>query len=312
MVEHETVGSPAAIKPTKWRQHALPPFLSGAVHSLRVESNAHRANALYQAVRRSELYDEQLKMYRVCASLAHEPETIGRCQVFSPGWLENQSIWLHMEYKYLLELLRRGLHEEFYADLKQALIPFQPPQRYGRSVLENCSFLVSSAYADPSWHGAGFVARLSGATAEFLQMWVWMTVGREPFALTERGELTLRLAPVLSKECFSSDGRFECLFLGKTTIVYHNPKRLPTFGAHRAVIQTMRMFPKSGDPVDCAHGLIPPPYAAMVREGTVDRIEAKLVPEKTLIRADRNAPARPAFIEAGGDSRRSHRRLSAY
>ncbi len=282
---YDTVeGSPSTIKPTKWRQHALPLFLPGVVHALRVEPNVQRARALYQAVRRSDLYDEKLHMYRICSSLEGEPETIGRCQVFSPGWLENQSIWLHMEYKYLLELLRRGLHEEFFNDLSHVLIPFQPPDRYGRSILENCSFLVSSAYADPSWHGAGFVARLSGATAEFLQMWLWMTVGREPFALNERGELCVRLAPILSKEFFASDGRFECLFLGKTKIVYHNSQRLPTFGARRAVIRMIRLVPTSGDPIECHHGLIPPPYAAMIRDGMVDRLEVELVPQRTASR----------------------------
>ncbi len=282
ITEYDTVeGSPPTIKPTKWRQHALPLFLPGVVHALRVEPNVQRAKALYRAVRRSDLYDEKLHMYRLCSSLEDEPETIGRCQVFNPGWLENQSIWLHMEYKYLLELLRGGLYEEFFDDLSKTLIPFQPPDRYGRSILENCSFLVSSAYADPSLHGAGFVARLSGATAEFLQMWVWMTVGREPFALNERGELCVRLAPILSKELFTSDGRFECLFLGRTKIVYHNPQRLPTFGARRAAIHTVRLIPTSGDPIECQHGFIPPPYAAMIRDGMVDRLEVELVPERT-------------------------------
>ena len=31
----------------------------------------------------------------------------------SHGWLENESIWLHMEYKYLLELIRNGMYEAF-------------------------------------------------------------------------------------------------------------------------------------------------------------------------------------------------------
>lgn len=279
VIEHETVdGSPPTIKPTRWRQHALPLFLTGVVHALRVEPNERRARALYQAVRRSELYDEKLKMYRICASLEREPETIGRCRIFSPGWLENQSIWLHMEYKYLLELLRQGLDEEFSRDFFDVVIPFQPPQRYGRSTLENCSFVVSSAYDDPSLHGAGFVARLSGATAEFLQMWLWMTAGREPFTVDDRGELTLRFAPVLSPQLFDAAGRFAFVFLGKIPVVYHNPKRLATFGARRAVPRTIRLFPQTGEPIECAHGIVPPPYAAMVRDGAIERIEIELAP----------------------------------
>jgi hypothetical protein len=278
-------GAAAAITPTRWQSRALPVFLQGAVHAMRVETDPRRARSLHQAVRRSPLYDATLKMYRICGSLAQEPEAIGRCRVFSPGWLENQSIWLHMEYKYLLELLRQGLYEEFYRDFVEVLIPFQPPKRYARSPLENCSFLVSSVYDDPSLHGAGFVARLSGATAEFLQMWLWMTVGREPFTLNERGELSLRLAPVLSKSLFDAAGRFAFVLLGKIPVTYHNAMRLPTFGPRRAVPRMIRLFPKRGEPIECPHGTIPPPYAAMVRDGAIARIEVELAPEQVAKRS---------------------------
>jgi len=286
VVAHQAVdGASGAIKPTRWHSRALPVFLQGAVHAMRVETDPRRARSLHQAVRRSPLYDAKLKMYRICDSLSQEPEAIGRCRVFSPGWLENQSIWLHMEYKYLLELLRQGLYEEFYRDFFEVLIPFQPPTRYARSPLENCSFLVSSVYDDPSLHGAGFVARLSGATAEFLQMWLWMTVGREPFTLNERGELSLRFAPVLSKRLFDAAGRFAFVLLGKIPVTYHNPKRLPTFGPRRAVPGMIRLFPKRGEPIECPRGVIPPPYAAMVRDGAIVRLEVELAPEQVAKRS---------------------------
>ena len=99
-------------------------------------------------------------MYKVTAPLSGMPEEIGRCRVFTPGWLENESIWLHMEYKYLLEMLKQGLYEDFYAEFKNTLIPFLDPQKYGRSILENSSFLVSSAFPNNGLHGNGFVARL--------------------------------------------------------------------------------------------------------------------------------------------------------
>src|SRR3989344_1069318 len=105
-------------------------------------------------------------MYKDNAPLKSAPVEIGRARVFTPGWLENESVWLHMEYKYLLEMLKGGLHDEFFQDFKKALVPFQPAERYGRSVLENSSFIVSSVFPDPSYHGVGFVARLSGSTAE--------------------------------------------------------------------------------------------------------------------------------------------------
>jgi len=112
---------------------------------------------------------------------------------FSPGWLENESIWSHMEYKYLLEVLRAGLYEEFYSDFKNCLVPFLNAKQYTRSILENSSFIVSSVNSDKSLHGAGFVARLSGSTAEIIHMWLIMNVGLRPFYLSREGKLCLEL-----------------------------------------------------------------------------------------------------------------------
>ncbi|MFW6268496.1 MAG: hypothetical protein ACOC4G_00315 [Bacillota bacterium] len=52
------------------------------------------------------------------------PDDIGRARAFTPGWLENGSIWLHMEYKYLLELIKNGLYEEFHNEMKNCLTSF--------------------------------------------------------------------------------------------------------------------------------------------------------------------------------------------
>ena len=52
------------------------------------------------------------------------PKDIGRARAFTPGWLENELIWLHMEYKYLLEVLRAGLYEHFFEDFKTSPDPF--------------------------------------------------------------------------------------------------------------------------------------------------------------------------------------------
>lgn len=276
--EHVTVNQEgqSGILPTAWTRRTLPLFLEGMVHALRLEADPKRAQTLHRAVERSPLYDAKLSMYRVCASLLGATEEIGRCRVFNPGWLEHQSVWLHMEYKYLLELLRCGLYEQFYKAFGKQLIPFQPPARYGRSVLENSSFLVSSAYADSSMHGAGFVARLSGATAELLHMWLWMAIGKAPFSANERGELTLRFSPVLSSDFFSANGKYEVTLLGHTRLIYLNPKRLPTFGRRKALPGKITLYPHSGKPIVCENGLIPSPYAAMTRAGAMAKIEVAL------------------------------------
>ncbi|MBU3810072.1 MAG: hypothetical protein H9893_00230, partial [Candidatus Niameybacter stercoravium] len=137
-----------------------------------------------------------------------------------PGWLENESIWLHMEYKYLLELLRSGLYEEYFASLQNTLVPFLDPQVYGRSILENSSFIASSANPNEKIHGRGFVARLSGSTAEFLHMWQIMMIGENPFTV-EDGELTLSFAPALPAYLLPSDEPVKCKFLGDIEVNYH-------------------------------------------------------------------------------------------
>lgn len=206
-----------------FRPIPLPLFLEGAVRALKVTKGKEQARRIYTAVKDSALYDQLLKMYKVNAPLADEPHEIGRARVFTPGWLENESIWLHMAYKYLLEVLKAGLYEEFFKDFKDSLIPFQPPERYGRSPLENSSFLVSSAHPDTSLHGVGFVARLSGATAEFLSIWHFMMVGKKPFFLDD-GELCLKLMPILPGWLFTQTGEISFKFLGSCFVTYHNPK----------------------------------------------------------------------------------------
>ncbi|MCX5701780.1 MAG: cellobiose phosphorylase [Candidatus Omnitrophica bacterium] len=126
-IEHKTI-SPSHVKPTKFSQIKLPLFLESQMHALRLSDNGTDARAIYRATKACRLYDKKLKMYKVTESLKNMPEEIGRCRVFSPGWLEHESIWLHMEYKYLLELLKQGLHKEFFEDFRNALIPFQDPE----------------------------------------------------------------------------------------------------------------------------------------------------------------------------------------
>ncbi|MFA5145746.1 MAG: hypothetical protein WC723_07125, partial [Candidatus Omnitrophota bacterium] len=211
------------IRPLVFTRKPLPLFLESFVHALRTTGSVDKAQALYGAVRNSGLYDRKLKMYKVCDSLKEMPEEIGRCRIFPSGWLERESIWLHMEYKYLLETLKCGLTEQFYEDFKSALIPFQNPERYGRSILENSSFLASSAYPDESLQGNGFVARLSGSTVEFLQIWLIMNLGSRPFFLNERDELNLKFAPSLAGWLFDKHGQYSFKFLSKTSVIYHNP-----------------------------------------------------------------------------------------
>ena len=174
-----------------------------------------------------------------------------------------------MEYKYLLEVLKAGLYEEFYEDYRDALIPFLDPDRYGRNPLENSSFIVSSAHPDESLHGAGFVARMSGATAEFIHIWSLMMVGRQPFQVSD-SELLLRLRPALLSWLFDEHNQVRFNFLGSIPVTYHNPQRVDTWNLLPEKI-SIRL--PDGQSLDFHGPDIPSPYVYMVRNKEVESID---------------------------------------
>lgn len=210
--------------PRKLTPHPLPLFLEGPVHWLKLDNTEEEKRAMAQRVRASGLYDRELRMYKVNESIAGVSFEAGRARAFSPGWLENESVWLHMEYKYLLELLKSGLYNEFSEAFRDAAVPFMDPIRYGRSPLENVSFLASSANPDPSRWGRGYVARLSGSTAEFLEMWQIMFFGKCPFHKTREG-LALTFMPFIPTYLIPTDGLLRATFLGSIPVTYKCPGR---------------------------------------------------------------------------------------
>ncbi len=265
------------IWPLEVKQKKAPLFLEGSVHWLRSGSGREEKLKLYRAVKESSLYDKELKMYKVNASLREAGIELGRAAAFTPGWLENESIWLHMEYKYLLELLRSGLYEEFTEDFRQAAIPFLDADRYGRSPLENSSFLVSSSNPDERLWGRGFVARLSGSTAEFLTMWKWMFFGQKPFETLD-GELVFRLTPALPAFLVGDRSAVEARFLGQTDVVYRLTRNTMTeasFMPGEYEVGDIQLLYTDGS-IRHTRGLIRGEKAIDVREGRVRRIEAEL------------------------------------
>jgi hypothetical protein len=278
-----------------FRQRALPPFLEGPVHYLRSKPQASKALRLAQSIRHSGLFDEKLKMYKVNASLHDEPMEIGRARTFSPGWFENESIWLHMEYKYMLELLRNQLYHDFFQDFKQVFIPYMDPAVYGRSILENSSFIVSSGNPDPSIHGNGFVARLSGATAEFISIMMHMAVGPTPFSVDHKGQLQLSFAPVLPGWLFTQqqctrqlyingtqqDVHFaphtlSYMFLGEVLVTYHNRLHKNTFGSDAVKPTLWKLTYRDGSSVTLEGETLSGSIAEQVRNRDVSRIEIEL------------------------------------
>ncbi|MBN1949086.1 MAG: hypothetical protein JW784_05040 [Candidatus Cloacimonetes bacterium] len=282
-------------RPLKFRQTALPLFLEGPVHYLRCLPPGTKAASLINNIRYSGLYDQKLKMYKVNASLADQPLEIGRARTFSPGWFENESIWLHMEYKYMLEILRNQFYSEFYRDFTRVLVPFFQPEIYGRSILENSSFIVSSANPDPSLHGNGFVARLSGATAEFIHLLVMMTTGPRPFTLNSAGDLQLEFNPALAGWLFTAEKQkrrlfiddkwqeiefppntFSFMFLGSILVTYHNPDGADTFGPQGVSPSAWKVWDFNGNSRIYSNDAIKGDIARSIRDRKISRIDIEL------------------------------------
>ncbi len=210
------------IHPVSFKVNMVPLFLEGPVRYLKTAMDLDKKRSLYDRIKNSDLYDEKLKMYKINAPLSEASYELGRCRCFTPGWLENESIWLHMEYKYLLELVRSGLYKEYIEDLRTALVPFMDPSIYGRSIYENSSFIASSAGPNDNIHGKGFVARLSGSTIEFMSMWKIMMFGSSPFKF-EGGKLVFAPSPLIPSYLIPDYGDkvVSARFMGQTDIVYH-------------------------------------------------------------------------------------------
>lgn len=276
-------GKDKTIRPLKFMRKNLPLFLEGPVHALRIQKN----KAMYAAIKKSELFDKEIKMYKLNASLESMPLEIGRSRVFVPGWLENESIWLHMEYKYLLEVLKNGLYDEFFEDFHNCGVCFFPPQKYGRNILENSSFIVSSAYPDKNLWGKGFVARLSGATAELLNIWVEMCLGKKPFLIDENKKLVMQFSPILKSDLFTQskinfnfnnqeisleENSLAFKLFSSILVVYHNPKRKDTYASDCKIVK-IEVKDKQGNLHTFNSNIISHPVSESIRKTQVERID---------------------------------------
>jgi len=283
------------LKAKEFKQHRLPLFLEAQVKGLKISNDSKQAARIHKEVKKSELFDRKLNMYRVNGDLSEESHEIGRARAFSPGWLENGSIWLHMEYKYILELLKNDLYDEFYQSFDRALVPFLDPKQYGRSTLENSSFILSSLNSDTENHGRGYIARLSGSTAEYLQMWSILCFGSRPFR-KKQDRLIFKPEPVLRKDLFTKKERqitiqttqnrvqeytipkksFAFRFLGQTLVIYTNPGLKDTFGENKAVPVSYELLTKEGATHLCEEQYISGKWARKIRNGAIEKITIKL------------------------------------
>lgn len=254
----------------------LPFFLEGPARMLSAQGKQDRkaAEEMCEKIRSTDIYDRKLKMYKTSESIEGISMENGRVRAFTPGWLERESVFLHMEYKYFLGMLKAGLYERYYQAVKDALIPYQNPEIYGRSILENSSFLASSANPDPSVHGQGFVARLSGSTVEMLSMWLGMFLGEGGFTF-EEGKLGFTLVPRLSGDMFDGKKEASFMLLGSCKVTYHNESGKNTYGEDGVKVCRMKLTAEDGC-VTVDGSVLGEEQARKLREGKISEIYAEL------------------------------------
>ena len=243
----------------------LPYFLEGPARMMGYV-DTDTARTLFNKVKKTGLYDEKLAMYKTSASIEDCSMENGRCRAFTPGWQERENVFLHMEYKYILAMIKAGLYDEYYETITRALIPFLDPNMYGRSTLENSSFLASSVNPNEDIHGRGFVARLSGSTTEMISMWIEMFMGGKVFTY-ENGELVLHFEPKIANWLFD-DGKATFRLLSNCDITYVNTTGKNTYGDDAAVVSKVEI---DGEVVSTENKIVGA-LAEKVRNGEVDRI----------------------------------------
>lgn len=205
------------VRAKSFKRSPLPHFLEAPA---RILSNGfltpEQATKLYTAIQQSPLYDAPLKIYKTSAPLDQQSMEIGRIRAFTPGWLERESAFLHMTYKYMLGLLKTEAYSSFFEAIQYGLTCFMDPKVYGRSPLENSSFIATTNNPDSSKHGQGFYARLSGSTAEVLSMWKRLLFGPRLFTY-DQDQLQFQIQPSIPMNYFK-DGAIETTLFANTKI----------------------------------------------------------------------------------------------
>ncbi len=215
------------VKVKEFELKLLPLFLEASARSFKVGKEI-TSRKDYQLIKKTDLYDKKIHMYKTCADIDEAPFEIGRVHAFTKGWLERECVFLHMTYKYILGLLKGGYYKEFYNEIKDNFVYNRDPYVYGRNPIESSSFIVPTCNPDSSLHGRGFFARLTGANAEFLDMYNTMIFGTQLFVF-ENNELKLNMNPLLDKSFFKEDGTFTFKLLNSIKVTYLNPNKINAY-----------------------------------------------------------------------------------
>ncbi|NLM86027.1 MAG: cellobiose phosphorylase [Clostridiales bacterium] len=256
------------VRVTAFERRDVPHFLEGPARQLACAGlKAEEAKKTAEAVRNSDLFDPHLGMYLTSVPLNHMSMELGRIRAFTPGWLERESVFLHMAYKYLLGLLESGQQDAFWAAARTGLVPFMDADTYGRSTLENSSFIASSRNPDPAMWGRGFVARLSGSTAEMLSIWQKLFWGEGGMELVN-GRPAFRFDPRLPHFLLDDEGRAAFTLFSTCQVVAHGNK-----GWSNSSVKSLVY--RMGGKAYTVQGSVLPDGEAL-RQGDIDKVDIYL------------------------------------
>ena len=221
------------VKPLEFTQRLIPYFLEASARMAKL-GDGFFGEKDYELIYKSGLRDQKLGFYKTCDDIEDAPFEIGRVHAFTKGWLERECNFLHMCYKYLLGLLKAGLYERFYEEMKINFVYNMDPYVYGRSPIENSSFIVPTCNPNTRMHGQGQFARLTGANAEILDMFFIMFLGEKAFSF-ENGVLKFTPSPKLSKEFFDENNKVSYPLFSKCIVAIHNPQRIDLYNHNKYV-----------------------------------------------------------------------------
>jgi len=263
------------VRTKSFKRTPLPHFLEAPARML---SNGfltpEQADKLYRTIQQSPLFDARLKIYKTSAPLDQQSMEIGRIRAFTPGWLERESAFLHMTYKYMLGLLKAEAYPAFFETMQDGLTCFMKPEVYGRSPLENSSFIATTNNPDSSKHGQGFYARLSGSTAEVISMWKRLILGKTLFSYSQQ-KLQFQIQPTIPLDYFK-DGKIETTLFANIKVRLSITEKLKSTDKALAVIGYRLLSPTQTQPIVIAGNTIKGDYAMAIRQKRISEIEVLL------------------------------------
>ena len=256
----------------KWKVRMLPFYLEAPATYLKQLHDHDEAKMIYQKIKKTDMYDQKLGLYLTSNPLDDETLEIGRARAFTKGWLEREACFMHMSYKYLIGMIKSGLYEEYFRDMKTAMPPFMDPEVYGRSPLENASFIATSNNPNPKNHGRAFVARLTGTTSEAMTLMILMMTGKTLFTFEDQ-VLKFKIHPILTYDFFDLNKEVSFKLFSKVNITIFNPENKNTFdGLYPVEYQLKNAF----DHVTIQGPTVDGHLAEQIRSGHFDHVRVTL------------------------------------